>query len=418
MPYEQDFRNAKRQQMLAQMLMQQGQHATQGQQVGRGFVAPSKTASILGALQQIGGGYLSGKSENQMGTLEDQRKKQIAEQLAKMAGMQAGPTAAQAVEPAAPVMGMKPPPAQSGVDPRQQQMAAALQAIGGLPAEQQEAILGSQAMQQLFPKQGDVKYQDVGDAVAILQGNREVGRIPKGAAPQGKTDIQRNVEAAGLKGSDAEEMLRQYLEKQSTHAPPSATNVTLNTEKSLYGGLADERSKSISALHQAAQTAPQTIERADRVKELLKTVPYTGAAAEWKLGIGKAAKAAGFDYAGDDIANTEMLARELGQNVLDSVKSSGLAGSQGLTEGERKFLLQVIGGTIELDDKTLARVADLNQRIAKNTLQRWNAEAGRLDPEQLKTLGMTTIDMPAGTPAPSATPKLRQNPDGSYEYTP
>jgi hypothetical protein len=248
---------------------------------------------------------------------------------------------------------------------------------------------------------GATRFDASGKPIAALPG-----------APEKEPDTVRTLRALQ---ADPELMAADVARRRA-----AATNVStnVNTEKSLYGGLAGERAKSISALHQAAQSAPQTIERADRVKEILKTTPYTGSAAEWKLAIGKAAKAAGFNYAGDDIANTEMLARELGQNVLDSVKSSGLAGSQGLTEGERKFLLQVVGGTITLDDQTIGRVAELNQRMAKNTLEKWNAEAGRLDPEQLKTLGMSTIEMPEGTPPPGGAPKLTQNPDGSYTYNP
>lgn len=175
-----------------------------------------------------------------------------------------------------------------------------------------------------------------------------------------------------------------------SRAAPVQVNVS--TEKKFGEALAGKMADQYSAQYEAAQNAKDAIASAQRVRDLLKTIPYTGTGAEYKLAFGKAAKAAGFDYGGDDISNTELLAKELGQNVLNNVKSSGLAGSQGLTEGERKFLLQVVGGTITLDDKTLARIADLNERTARNSIKKWNSTAGKLDQATLQTLGMGPVD--------------------------
>jgi hypothetical protein len=301
-------------------------------------------------------------------------------------------------------------------DPRRE---AALAVLNGLPIDQVQGLVGQQAVANLFPKPKDLKQVDLGNEIGWADETGNIVRkTPKGAAPQGDTTNKRDYDAAYPK-NDYPGGYAQWLKENK----PAGTTVNVNTKGA--GAMADalggERGKAISALHEAAQTAPQTIERAERVKELLKTEPYTGDLAEWKLRIGKKAKALGFDYAGDDLSNTEMLARELGQNVLDSVKSSGLAGSQGLTEGERKFLLQIVGGTIELDENTLPRVAELNQKMARKTMERWNAEASRIEagnPGLLNQLGMTTIDLPADTPASGARPKLQKNPDGSLTYTP
>jgi hypothetical protein len=305
--------------------------------------------------------------------------------------------------------------AQYAPDPQRE---AALAVLNGLPIEQIQGLVGQRAVESLFPKPKELKQVDLGDKIGFADAAGNIVRTqPKGAAPQGDTTNKRDYDAA-YPNNDYPGGYGKWLEDQK-RAGGTQINVNTKGAGAMADSLGGERGKAISALHQAAQSAPQTIERAERVKELLKSVPYTGALAEWKLEIGKRAKALGFDYAGDDVANTEMLARELGQNVLDSVKSSGLAGSQGLTEGERKFLLQVVGGTIELDANTIARVADLNQKMARKTMERWNAEAGRLEagnPGLLNQLGMATIDLPADTPAPSARPKLIKNPDGSYTY--
>jgi len=177
----------------------------------------------------------------------------------------------------------------------------------------------------------------------------------------------------------------------------TGTTVNVNNASNKLGEtMAAEAGKQYATQFDAAQMAPEAIASSQRVRNMLALTPYTGTGAEWKLALGKAAKAAGFDYAGDDIENTELLAKELGQNVLNSVKSSGLAGSQGLTEGERKFLLQVVGGTITLDDKTLGKIADLNERVARNSIKKWNAVTERLPADILRQLGMGPVEETPG----------------------
>lgn len=434
MPYDQDMRAVKRQQMLAQLLQQQGQQAMQGSQ-GRSFVAPSKTASILGALQQFGGGYLGAKSDMQMGTLEDQRKKQIAEQLAKMAGMQTAPPATTATEPAAPVMGMMTPPPQApaGADPRQQQMAAALKAISSLPAEQQEGILGSQALQQLFPKvqegftlgAGQRRFDARGREIAAAPSND----VEKVLGPDGKAIFAPRDKAIGQSPYEAEpeavRAARAFLqdpklaEIDQARKKAGASAVNVNTERNLYGTMADKQGAANVDQYTQAQKAPQLLQRTQRVREALgpDSKAITGTGAEQLLALSKVAAQMGFN-SGDAAADTEMLSRELASSTLDAIKASGLGAGSGFSNADRDFLEKAVGGKITMEATTLRRLAELNERAALGSIKQWNATASRLDPQQLQALGMSPIEMPAGTPAPSATPKLKQNPDGSYEYTP
>jgi hypothetical protein len=406
MAYADDIARLQRRRMLAQALIQQGGQP-QGQQAGRIYVAPTPL-STLGSLAGIAGGaLLDRKLEKEEKAAKETERKRLSDALRGFMGP----------DSSAPPNGVE--GSQGPVTPPDPKREAALAVLGGLPIEQIQGVVGQQAIASLFPKPKELKQVDLGNEIGWTdEAGNIVRKTPKGAAPQGDTTNKRDYDAAYPK-NDYPGGYAQWLKENK----PAGTTVNVNTKGA--GAMADalggERGKAISALHEAAQTAPQTIERAERVKELLQTEPYTGDLAEWKLRIGKRAKALGFDYAGDDLSNTEMLARELGQNVLDSVKSSGLAGSQGLTEGERKFLLQIVGGTIELDENTLPRVAELNQKMARKTMERWNAEAARIEagnPGLLNQLGMTTIDMPADTAAPGARPKLQKNPDGSLTYTP
>ena len=82
-------------------------------------------------------------------------------------------------------------------------------------------------------------------------------------------------------------------------------------------------------------------------------------------------------------------------------------------------MTQAVAGQITLEPETIKRLADLNERTARNTLKRWNDTAGRLKKDQLDALGMAPIAQPGeptGTEALRG--KLQKNPDGSFTYTP
>jgi hypothetical protein len=252
-----------------------------------------------------------------------------------------------------------------------------------------------------------------GDIVGAAQ-NAQIG-ASLAKEPNLTDDLKeyRIAQLQGYKGSffDYQRDLRQ------AGASPAA-NVTLNTDKSLYGTLAEQQAKQYSELYASAQATPETVARAERIRDVLGQGAFTGTGATFKLEAGKALRSAGFDFGGTDVENTEALAAEMARSTLDSIKSSGLAGSQGLTEGERKFLERAVSGQISLEPGTIRRLADLNERVARSTLKRWNDTSSRLDATQLRQLGMTSIGQPAPTRGGSLTGTLTRNPDGSYNYSP
>lgn len=230
------------------------------------------------------------------------------------------------------------------------------------------------------------------------------------------TDDLREYRAAQAQGYPGSFFDYQRALRKASASP--AASISVNTDRSLYGTLAEQQAKQYSELYNSAQAAPETIQRAERIRQVLSKGAFTGTGAEFKLQAGKAFRAAGWDLAGSDIENTEAVIAEMARSTLDSIKSSGLAGSQGLTEGERKFLERAVSGQISLEAGTIVRLADLNERVARSTLKRWNDTSGRLDAAQLRQLGMTQIPQPAPTSGGALAGRLTQNPDGSYNYSP
>jgi hypothetical protein len=98
----------------------------------------------------------------------------------------------------------------------------------------------------------------------------------------------------------------------------------------------------------------------------------------------------------DTISKTEQLFSNRGKAMLGSIKQSGLAGSQGLTEGERKFLTQAEGGTITLNAETLKAMAGLEIKMAVDNQKRWNTQAGKMDKEILNATGAGPVEVYTG----------------------
>jgi hypothetical protein len=174
-----------------------------------------------------------------------------------------------------------------------------------------------------------------------------------------------------------------------------ATNVNVNTANKFAGGFADKASAGAYDMFTAATNAPQAIENAKRTIDLVNSGALTGTGADLALQAAKIFNVAGADNK-ETIRNTEMLVANRGKALLGSIKASGLAGSQGLTEGERKFLTQAEGGTITLDAETLKAMASLEIKQAVNNQKKWNAQAGRMDPDILRVTGAGPVEVYTG----------------------
>lgn len=409
MAYADDLAANQRKQQLAQALVQQGAQP-QGIQAGKFFVGPTPFSSLASLAGIVGGGVLGNKLRTQESTLKTEERKRLGDILSAMAGQPSSPDSNQPAA-ASPVgaPGAMPAPQPNPVMPSSapdSQRASMLQFLQGMPIEQQQALVGQQALAKLFPKAEEDFTLKPGES--RFRGKQQIAALPSEAPT---TDDVKEWTIAGKPGTLQEWILAQKR--------AGGTNVNVNTEKSLYGTMAESQGKANVELYGQAQKAPELLQRAQRVKAALApgNKVITGAGAEQLLGLSKIAAQFGFNT-GDAAADTEGLSRELASATLDNIKASGLGGGSGFSNADRDFLEKAVGGKITLEAQTLRRLADLNEKSALLTIQRWNSAASRLKPDQLKELGMAQIQMPTGTPKPSAQPKLIKNPDGTYTYSP
>ena len=171
-----------------------------------------------------------------------------------------------------------------------------------------------------------------------------------------------------------------------------ASNLTVHTGNALGGALGEGIGKEDVALRSAAKNAELTVQNADQaLKNLDKAI--TGPNADIRLQAAKYLNIAGADNE-STIKASELAFAQRGQAILGRVKSSGLAGSQGLTEGERKFLTKAYGGDLNLDKETLKGMLMLEKRIAKRDAQMWNQRITEYSPEIVKGAGLKSVNVP------------------------
>jgi hypothetical protein len=386
--YQDRLRAADRRRAIAEALIAGGS-APQGQMAGRFFSGPTNTSALAGLAGIIGGRVLNRRADREEQAATDEERSRLVAALQRLTGGDPG------------VDG-------GAINPQQQ---AALDVVGNLPIEQQQQLVAGQSLERLFPKpqegftlpEGGARYDASGKLIA------------ERTKPDAQTTDQRNY-AAAYPNNDYPGGFGQWLADQKR---AGASSVNVNTERNLYGTMAEKQGAANVELYSQAQKAPELLARAQRVKAALGpgSQAITGAGAEQLLGLAKVAAQLGFNT-GDAAADTEALARDLAASTLDQIKASGLGAGSGFSNADRDFLEKVVGGKITLEAATLQRLADLNEKSALGTIERWNATASRLKPEQLRDLGMSPIEMPAGSRPPAAAPKLQRNPDGSYTYSP
>ena len=395
--YQQRMREVERRRQIAEALVAGGS-APQGQMAGRFFSGPTNTSALAGLAAILGGRVLNRRADREEEQATGEERQRLGEQLRRMSD----PT----FTPGGGIGGGNP----SGPPPDPQTQAA-LEAVGGLPIEAQQQVISGQALSRLFPAAKEGFTLPEGGARFDANGKL----IAERTKPDAQTNDQRNYAAAYPK-DDYPGGFGQWLADQKR---AGASSVNVNTERNLYGTMAEKQGAANVELYSQAQKAPELLARAQRVKAALgaDSQAITGAGADWLLTGAKVAAQLGFNT-GDAAADTEALARDLAAATLDGIKASGLGSGSGFSNADRDFLERVVGGKITLEAATLQRLADLNEKSALGTIQRWNATASRLKPEQLRDLGMSPIEMPAGSQPPGAAPKLSRNPDGSYIYNP
>jgi hypothetical protein len=379
-----------RQQQMAQMLMQQGTQQPQGQMVSGRYVAPSFFQNVLPLAQMYAGTRMAEKG--------DQKALDLAARLRTRQGEDVK-SYMQAMTPTTTTTEMAGPYGMSGAG-QNIPMPTATQTQGPdfarafqVAYNSYDPALRAQALDML-------KTQKLGEGESLNRMDFTTGQFTPIARGGEKVspEVRTAAQMLGIVGDPSTftpQQTQAVANQITANKRAGATNVNVNTANKFAGGFADKASAGAYDMYTAALNAPQAIENSKRTIDLVNSGAITGTGADIALQAAKIFNVAGADNK-ETIRNTEMLVANRGKALLGSIKASGLAGSQGLTEGERKFLTQAEGGTITLDAETLKAMASLEIKQAVNNQKKWNAQAGRMDPDILRVTGAGPVEVYTG----------------------
>jgi hypothetical protein len=390
-----------RQQQMAQLLMQQGQQTPQGQMISGRYVAPSFTQNLASLANAYVGGELAKKGDKQALDLAAKLRQTYGDELEQFRKIQQGQEAVadqpqKTTELAGPYGEMV---GQGNVNiPMPTATMPAQVGRAAIPANPQGAY--DYAARAYNPALQAIGIKNlVPEEITMPEGSSRVVRNPDGTyrevatgpaktSPEYKNFLIAQADPINpFKGG--------FTDYQMSIKKAGAPSVSVSTANKFAGGFAGKASEGAYNMYEQALSAPQQIENAKRTIELVNSGALTGPAANIVLEAAKIFNVAGANNQ-DTISKTEQLFSNRGKAMLGSIKQSGLAGSQGLTEGERKFLTQAEGGTITLNAETLKAMAGLEIKIAVANQKKWNAQAAKMDKDILTSTGAGPVEVYTG----------------------
>jgi hypothetical protein len=381
-----EMQDITRQRDLARLLLQRGMADNlQGQMVSGRYVGASPLQGIANIYSAYKGKQLSEEADKKQQELANMLRQQTMQDIQgygqAMRGMEATPDVIPQGQTLLDDQGQMTMGAQRGTAAVAPDPQKALGILMGSKSPQSQALaqalLADQLKTQVLPEGGTIIRGGIGGQGQTITSG------PK------KTTEQKEYEFAkdqGFQGS--------FLDYQKTLKQAGANNLTVNTGQSYtsaFGkGVADQDLNKFTA----AQGAPKQIESAQKTIELLDKGAITGFGANYKLNLARALNVAGVKNE-DLIKNTEQLVANRGSAVLNNIKASGLGAGQGFTDNDRKFLENVVGGRIDLNNQTLRELARIEMNTARALADNWNSRVSNIPKEALAGTGIGRIDLPA-----------------------
>lgn len=256
------------------------------------------------------------------------------------------------------------------------------------------------ALSQLMGSGGSGGHGDFsGVATALaksgdLEGAAQVANVGKALAAPETTDTLKNLAAEnktrvaqGLKPLSPLD-----YQKAIEAAKANITNVHTNVNAAVnpvLKGVSDRFNESV----ESANTAREQINSIHEGRAALDDGAITGAFADKRL---FGTKVSGlFGLPQDAANNTEVLRAALGNQVLAKAKTLGANPSN----ADRDYIEKVSGGSIELNEGSLRKILDMQERWARESIKRANTRGQQLlgaYPDELgRVKGLLNVEEPA-----------------------
>ena len=202
---------------------------------------------------------------------------------------------------------------------------------------------------------------------------------------------------------------------QMDKAKAGASKVVLpEQEKEFEKELGSGQAKRISKSVEGAEDAAAILATNQIGRDILSSGAITGSGADFFVGLNQALKTAGIDagYA-DASANSQAYGATMASNVGKLIKQYG-AGT-GLSDADREFATKAAAGSVNMDEKAIRRVLDINDRAARYVINSHNKKV-----EGIKTNIPLKVEIPGGKQpmyATNGTQRIVSN-DGGATWQP
>jgi hypothetical protein len=191
------------------------------------------------------------------------------------------------------------------------------------------------------------------------------------------------------------------INKLTTHAPAASSTVNMPPqEKEFEKELGKEQAKTVLANKTNAENAAKMLATNKIATNLLNEGMLTGTGAEFFTQLNQGLKLAGLDFGyGDAAKNSQAYGALMAKNTASIIKDFG-AGT-GLSDADREYALSAAGGKINMDEKALRRIIDINSQAAQNVITKHNKDVSSIKTNVPLTVNVG--DYTAGITEPTAT---------------
>jgi len=174
------------------------------------------------------------------------------------------------------------------------------------------------------------------------------------------------------------------------------SNVIMPPAESAYAKTFGEKlaTKDI-ALEDAASGAQSIIDNVEKQRKILKSGNViTGFGAEPRLALAQFGQTIGATGKGDElVSNTQGLLASRAGATLDAIKTSNLGSAQGFSNTDREFLEKAKLGGIKYDAKSLEKQLELEEKVARISVDKWNNRLKQLPKSASNPVGAQPVNI-------------------------
>lgn len=185
-------------------------------------------------------------------------------------------------------------------------------------------------------------------------------------SPVGKA--QADLAAAIARGdTEAAARLRDYISKETTHAP--GTNITVKTGEEAATAFSKELGQKVAGeldtLNTKAQSAKSSIETSQLLRPLLQNKDFiSGTLGDTRLAVAKALGLSGAD-------ETQAFFAGIGKQVAENIKAFG--SGTAVSDTDLKFAQSIVGGSKDLTPSAIKQIMELNDKYAQMAIDKYNS---------------------------------------------